>query len=274
MAGVGAALALLFFAGNPPRVAYAADSIVNPGESIQAAINAASPGDTIIIMPGTYTESLTLNKAVSLTGVSTGTTIIRAVSGQRVITITGATITNSTVISGLTFTGGVVTSTTACPESCGGGLLITGTAQPLFQNVIISDNQAYRGGGLYAFGAMTLIGGVFQNDRCTGFPCSGGGAYFGGAATVTDATFISNMASGGFGSFGGGGAYCSGAATMAGTTFLSNTTNTGSGGGAYAAGAATLTGGVFQNNTATGISGFGGGGAIPHAGINCAFANC
>jgi parallel beta-helix repeat protein len=35
---------------------------VHPGKSIQAAINAAAPGTTIIIEPGTYKESLLINK--------------------------------------------------------------------------------------------------------------------------------------------------------------------------------------------------------------------
>ena len=36
--------------------------IVNDGESIQAAVKAASPGDTIQVMPGTYTETVYIDK--------------------------------------------------------------------------------------------------------------------------------------------------------------------------------------------------------------------
>jgi len=39
-------------------------------QEVQAAINAASPGDTISVRPGTYTENLTLSKSVILTAAS------------------------------------------------------------------------------------------------------------------------------------------------------------------------------------------------------------
>ena len=38
---------------------------VNEGESIQAAINASSAGDTIIVGAGTYNESININKDVT-----------------------------------------------------------------------------------------------------------------------------------------------------------------------------------------------------------------
>lgn len=47
--------------------------LVTPGSSIQAAIDSASDGDLIEIQSGTYLESLTVNKSVTVTGVDTGT---------------------------------------------------------------------------------------------------------------------------------------------------------------------------------------------------------
>src|SRR5512135_1941651 len=59
-----------------------------PTATIQSMIDAAPDGGTVNIPSGTYTESLTVNKTLTLTGVSSATTIIQAVSGQRVITVT------------------------------------------------------------------------------------------------------------------------------------------------------------------------------------------
>ena len=50
-----------------PAVAPAATHIVNPGDSIQAAVDAAAPGDTVKVMPGDYTETGPGTAAVLIT---------------------------------------------------------------------------------------------------------------------------------------------------------------------------------------------------------------
>ena len=50
-----------------PTAATAATITVNPGDSIQAAVDAASPGDTIKVMPGDYTETHGNSSAVRIT---------------------------------------------------------------------------------------------------------------------------------------------------------------------------------------------------------------
>src|SRR5579859_4043510 len=148
-AGLGATLALLL-AGGPLLPAYA-NTTTYPGcgATIQACIDNASAGDTILISAGDYTESLTLSKAVSLTGALSSTTILHALVGQRVLTVTGAAVDSSVVISGLTFTGGGITTTYNCPDGCGGGIYISATAQPRLENLILANNSAgFDGGGL------------------------------------------------------------------------------------------------------------------------------
>src|SRR5579859_7784841 len=138
--GAGAALVLLVVAGRPARPAYAA-TLTFPGcaSTIQGCIDGASPGDTILISAGAYTESLTLSKAVSLTGALSSTTILHALPNTRVLTVTGAAVDSSVVISGLTFAGGHAVGSN-CPAGCGGAILITATAQPLLINLTISNS--------------------------------------------------------------------------------------------------------------------------------------
>jgi hypothetical protein len=167
--------------------------IVNPGDSIQAAIDSATPGDAIVINAGTYTESLTLSKAVSLTGVNSATVIIHAVPNQRVITVTGSMIDASVIISGLKFTGGNVEGGVdwdSCPAACGGGVLITDTAKPNIQNLIIAENSASAvGGGLYADSSLSISSVLFVSNTVQRI---GGGAYIKGSAIVDDSDFMHN----------------------------------------------------------------------------------
>ena len=55
---VAAGLAIAALTIASPVFATADTHVVHPGESIQAAVDAASPGDTILVTPGTYRESV------------------------------------------------------------------------------------------------------------------------------------------------------------------------------------------------------------------------
>ena len=79
--------------------------------TIQAAITAAIPGDTIQVAAGTYTEQLIISKNLTLTGAGSATTIIQAppimtadptFAGPSIVVVnSGATVT----ISGFTSSG-------------------------------------------------------------------------------------------------------------------------------------------------------------------------
>jgi hypothetical protein len=63
--------------------------------TIQAAINAASAGDTVSVCPGTYVENITINKANLMVTSTAGSafTIIRAAVVNSVVTVTGVNAT-------------------------------------------------------------------------------------------------------------------------------------------------------------------------------------
>ncbi|HTP06708.1 MAG TPA: choice-of-anchor Q domain-containing protein [Anaerolineae bacterium] len=142
------------------------------GSSIQQLIDATPPGGTVMIPAGVYLESLNLYKPVSLIGPVNGAAIIQALPGDRVLTVTGP-ITSSTQIVNVILEGGSLIG--GGFERAGGGVLITGTAYPVFNNVQIIGNGADFGGGLYVYsGGAVLSSTLVMNNNATQ---SGGGAY-------------------------------------------------------------------------------------------------
>ena len=212
--------------------------------TLQACIdNTTAPG-TIAIQPGTYVTSVTLSKALSLTGVSSATTILRALPNQRVRTVTGASIGSANIISGLTFAGGNVLGT-SCPAGCGGAIQITGSAQPLLQNLIISNSTAQQlGGGLYAESGspLTLVGVTIISN--TSAHNSGGGLFAGDVLTLTNVSLLRNRAPNG-----AGGVRAASIVFMTGGIFQDNHAFN-PGGAIRVSGPFTANGGLFSNNSA------------------------
>ncbi len=66
-------------------------AIVNAGQSIQAAIDAATAGDLILVQPGTYEEMVVMTKPVRLQGAGALSTVINVVTTPSENVQTGST---------------------------------------------------------------------------------------------------------------------------------------------------------------------------------------
>jgi len=224
---VGVVLSLI---GVPPAAQAA------PAATIQSMIDAAPDGGTVSIPSGTYTESLTVNKTLTLTGVSSGTTIIQAVTGQRVITVTSG---HDLRLENLTVTGG------QAPGQGGGGIAIISGSLTL-ANCHIVNNSANYGGGVYQAGDGGRVDVTGSRIELNVTGLDGGGLYVNGSAALTNTQVLSNMT----GRHGGGLHIASGRADLIGGLFSNNVASTGNGGAVNLNNSLSITGTQFISNTA------------------------
>jgi predicted outer membrane repeat protein len=181
------------------------------------------------------------------------------------IHLSGATfLSNTAVFSGgaaylgqpATITGGAFLAN-ASAAGAGGGLYAEdalSTAATVFQ-----DNAARRAGGAYVLGVLEAVDTNWQGNQCgSASGVRGGGLEAYSATTLTGGLFSGNTCSY------GGGLFVDAALTISATQFISNTATSptvGSGGAMYANGTLTLANAWFERNTA-----HTGAGAVLHTG--------
>lgn len=130
----------------PFSMVQGANTIHVPADqaTIQAAINVASNGDTVIVAPGTYQENINFSgKAITVT--SSGgpqTTIIDGGHQNSVVTFSTSEGTTS-VLNGFTIQNGFPTNM----FDEGGGIYVY-NASPTITNNIITNNQACSAAGI------------------------------------------------------------------------------------------------------------------------------
>ncbi len=170
-------LALLFVAMN---VCGQAQTVFNvPSSSfstIQAAVNAASNGDTIVVAAGTYFENINIsNKSITLQGAGIGQSILDGGGIGSVLKVTDAA---SFDLDGFTIQNGLgdiwyAGSPTGPGWSSGGGVYAIGsTSSPSTPSYItikhchFDSNSAFDGGGIWAFNGvfLTVEDSLFTNN--------------------------------------------------------------------------------------------------------------
>jgi len=187
--------------------------------TLQLAINAAGSGDTIVVAPGTYPESI-IFLGKSITMMSSGGPQVTTIDGtghlKSVITYQGSSGVGTSTLQGFTITGGdtvigggVLSDTDLTVDNCivtgnladtGAGLAFTGTdAEIVITDCSFVDNLALNlGGGVYVAEAQSArsvsIADSLFRDNTAG---NGGGAYLNRSnsdCAVTRCTFLNNEA--------------------------------------------------------------------------------
>lgn len=249
-----------------------------PCETISHAVDVASSDDVIDIAGAIYTETLEIDKSLSLHGAGEGVTVIQAHENpgeatSRVITIDGQ---YEVEIADLTIRHGVVTT---IPDNLGGGIYANGptltvTRVAITGNMAVGANSS--AGGMYLGNGSTILTNVTFSENESG-SVGGGLNRSGGTLTLTEVTFSDNTANedgGGFRNFGfatlsdvvftgnvagnrGGGMYNFNSSPSLTNVIFGGNEAGASGGGMYNAGdgSPTLSAAVFGGNTAAIVGG-------------------
>jgi parallel beta-helix repeat protein len=185
---VGAALAV---------PASAANLSVGAGgqfKTIQQAVDAAKPGDTVLVAPGTYTENIVVNKPLTITG---NATVQAADSSKDVFMVTSQGV----HIDGLTITGGASGVDVANVSSC---VITNINAHDNVRGVYLASatdsevrhsNLANNGYGVYCdyASSSTIANNVATGEKGTGDTLGDGiYMYYGGSNTVSNNDLSAN----------------------------------------------------------------------------------
>jgi parallel beta-helix repeat protein len=202
-------------------VVAAEKHVPNQYPTIQAAINAASDGDTVLVANGTYYENITLKDGVQVRGAGADVTTIDGGRAGSVVTAIG--VGPDTVLDGFTITNG--------GGSSGGGIYLEGGSPVITNNVVTQNRLGYSGssgGGIYAyFSSATITHNTISNNSAE----DGGGIYVtnwpSSSGPMPDIEYNNIY---GNNSFAGGGIYLQiSSPTVRGNTIAANTASAGGG---------------------------------------------
>ncbi len=217
--------------------------------SIQDALDVASPGETITLCPGTYTETLKIERSVILLGRDGAEqTVIDAASPAPKASTIEVTRNATARLEGLTITGG--NGTLNDGERWGGGIYAGQSDGIEVVDCIVRGNQADWAAGMIGTGlypaADVVTGTVFESNQAAW----GGGAFILFHATLEGVTSQDNEAG-----YGGGGSVWYWSVSADPTTLIDGNTASVGGGGLFILDEGTWSGGVISGNTATELGG-------------------
>ncbi|HOH81281.1 MAG TPA: pectinesterase family protein, partial [Methanoregulaceae archaeon] len=239
----------------PSVILVKAPQLPGDVETLQAAVDAASDGDTILLKKGTYHENIVINKSVTLIGFGPGSTIISGDTGAEIIkggvinitkpllqssgpnvTLVGMTIMQGTAQYGggifnsegtLTLSGVSITNSTA---SFSGGGIYNQMGTVVMNGSMVAENTAKVGAGVMNDGGTFVLN---EGSSISGNSAqiAGGLDNLAGTVIMNDGSSLTNNSA----TYDGGGmySYFYSTITLNGGTITSNTAETGTGGGIY-----------------------------------------
>ncbi len=161
--GVGTIFALIALNPNLQNCAVT----VQPGQSIQQAINTVAEGALVCLAPGTFTENITIAKSLALRGAGRTQTVlqgaVRIERDQEIeVTLASLTVRGSRLGAGVRIAGkALVTLDDIAITESFMGVLAVGSARVMIANALVSGNQY---DGVRAEGAATV---TVQNAQIT-----------------------------------------------------------------------------------------------------------
>jgi hypothetical protein len=183
-------------------------------KTIGHAISLASSGDSIMVAPATYTESLTLSLNLKIVGSGAATTIIDGYQGvfmqdnSAIVTLSGLTVRKA--IGGIGNLGTLtINDSTISGNANAGGIYNGGTLT--LNRCTVSGNRAIgmdsyysEGGGIDNYGILTVNDSTISKNTALGDYVCGGGIYNAGTLTINNSTLYRNYTNGDSNSVGGG----------------------------------------------------------------------
>jgi len=231
--------------------------IDNPCATVQRALNAALPGDSIRIADAIYTEILQIETPVSLLGESRDGTILEAASTRGAAADRTVTVSDDVALEvhDLTIRHGNTGLNGGGIECMGGDLAL--------ERVRFADNDADGNGAALVSGdnAVVMNDVVFSNNGSS-VTSNGGGAFLGENFVVTDVT-LNNVRFENNAAAGGAGLKLSNAQTVLNNVLFAGNTSSGEGGGLFYEGSNSVVSSLAITNAAfIGNSASDGGGGL------------
>lgn len=196
---------------NSPHPGAPYDAWTNAAHEIQTAVDAAQPGDTVLVTNGLYNSGSRVSPTHTLSNrvVISTSIVVRSVNGPAVTVIRGRAagetverrcvyISGGGQLNGFTLTNGSACASASWLDRLGGGALIERSGS--ISNCVVCSNSATYGGGIAAYyGGEVRNCFVYGNAAAAGSWYYGGGFYGTQGAAVYDSMFSNN-----FGEVGGG----------------------------------------------------------------------